>query len=151
MDVEYSAGQQTVLRFCIQGLVVHAVRLEDVLWEHLASFSEELLRQVAEQLLEAIGLHQHALSHHHRALCTAEGLVPPRPCMQLRFPPVTGVEMVPNCQAPAPLSVCVGAGTVPARKVARRSGWCGACQLHQSCGDFPGALRDRLKYAPLSH
>ena len=56
-----------------------------MLWEHLACLSDELLRQVAEQLLEAIGLRQHALSHYHRASCTAEGLVPPTPCVELCY------------------------------------------------------------------
>lgn len=66
-----------------------------MLWEHVACLSEELLRQVAEQLLEAISLRQHALSHYHRAVCAAEGLVPPTPCVKLYY--VFRVKGIQRC------------------------------------------------------
>ena len=49
----------------------------EVCWEHLACLGEGSLAQIVEQLLEVVGLHQHALDIWHRAVCAAEGLVRP--------------------------------------------------------------------------
>ena len=109
----------------------------EVCWEHLACLGEDTLRQIAEWLLEVVGLHQHALSFWHSAVCAAEGLV--RPLAARGAPAFAPRKRSDDAfatlrAAPSPNS-CGGAAIVRVRHAARGAGRQGVhrlCQHRQS-------------------